>query len=523
MGVISISDLCFSYPCSEEYVFQHVTLSLDTSWRLGVIGENGSGKTTLLKLLHKKLLAESGTIGISQETSYFPYAVSQADLTVKDFLKESTRGLITLENKLALLKPHSVEYAIALSEYLDRDGYDFEHILQKEIGLMGFSGPILDRPLNSLSGGERTKIKILGMFLKKGSFLLIDEPTNHLDGDGKELLSKYLQRKQGYILTSHDKPFLYATTSHILAIEKGAVTLSKCKFKEWDKNYTLHQDTARREVKTLIKEIKNLQKSAKRVRGWSDKKEKTKGDTLDRGFIGARSAKKMKQAKVLESRNQKKIHVLKDLLENTVQERPIIIKQDRLKTKNYINISNLSFAYENKPLFNNFSFSVNRNDRIWIRGLNGSGKSTLLHIIAGEIDSYTGNYVKAAGLQVSYCRQDLFLKDITVENYRCIHTIPKTIFGIMLNYFRMGPEYYEKPLDILSEGEKKKLELIKVFSSRNQLYLLDEPLNYMDTITQRLLEQSILTYAPTMIFTTHSIPFGEKVATKIINLTGDLI
>ena len=177
MSLINIQNLTFSYEGSYDNIFEDVSFQIDTDWKLGFIGRNGRGKTTFLKLL----LGEyeySGTISASVDFEYFPYIVTDEDKNTIDALTE--------------IHPDFLYWQ-----------------LQRELSLLEVDENVLYRPFSTLSKGEQTKVLLSILFLKENSFLLIDEPTNHLDMKGRELVSRYLNRKKGFNLVSHDRAFLY--------------------------------------------------------------------------------------------------------------------------------------------------------------------------------------------------------------------------------------------------------------------------------------------------------------------------
>ena len=186
MSQINIKNLTFSYDGSYDNVFENVSFQIDTDWKLGFTGRNGRGKTTFLNLLLGKYEYE-GSISKSVEMAYFPYPV-----------EDSSQLTITV---IGDIYPNYLQWE-----------------LLKELNLLNLSDEVLYRPFDTLSKGEQTKILLAVLFLKENTFLLIDEPTNHLDAEGRQIVSKYLNQKKGFILVSHDRDFLDSSIDHILSI-----------------------------------------------------------------------------------------------------------------------------------------------------------------------------------------------------------------------------------------------------------------------------------------------------------------
>lgn len=195
MSTIQIANLTFGYDGSLKNIFENVTLNIDTSWKLGLIGRNGKGKTTFLNLLLGKYEYE-GIISKNVELDYFPFEVNNKE-----------------------------KMAIEIVQDIAVNAEDWEII--KEINLLEADCEILYRPFCSLSGGEQVKILLISLFLKKNNFLLIDEPTNHLDTETRENLAKYLNKKSGFILVSHDRVFLDKVVDHIICINNTDITIEK--------------------------------------------------------------------------------------------------------------------------------------------------------------------------------------------------------------------------------------------------------------------------------------------------------
>ena len=204
MALIQITDLTFTYPGSFDPVFEHVSFQLDTDWRLGLTGRNGRGKTTLLRLLQGQY-PHQGTITAPGGFEYFPYPIPDAALTPLELLECSF--------------PDVPQWR-----------------LRRELAPLFVTDDALYRPFSTLSGGEQAKILLALLFAREGRYLLIDEPTNHLDETGRALVSRYLAKKSGFLLVSHDRAFLDGCVDHILSINRGGIEVQKGNFSSWYEN-----------------------------------------------------------------------------------------------------------------------------------------------------------------------------------------------------------------------------------------------------------------------------------------------
>ena len=213
MSLIQVSNLTFAYDGSYENIFENVSFQIDTNWKLGFTGRNGRGKTTFLNLLLGKYEYQ-GNISASAQFSYFPFPVPDKSILAVDAV--------------------------------DASNPDYEYWrVQREMAKLQLDDEVLYRPYSTLSNGEQTKLQLAVLFSKENNFLLIDEPTNHLDIRGRELVSRYLNSKKGFILVSHDRAFLDGCVDHILSINKSDIQVCKGNFSTWMENKQRQDDFER--------------------------------------------------------------------------------------------------------------------------------------------------------------------------------------------------------------------------------------------------------------------------------------
>ncbi len=492
MSLISVNNLTFGYDGSLKNIFENVSFNIDTDWKLGLIGRNGKGKTTFLKLLLDKY-EYKGTISKNVEFDYFPFEI-----------KNKERMTIEVVNEIA----PNVE--------------DWEII--KELNLLNTDTEILYRNFKLLSGGEQVKILLVSLFLKGNNFLLIDEPTNHLDNETRDSLVVYLKKKKGFILVSHDRNFLDKVVDHIISINNTNIDVQKGNFSSWQENKDRQDNFEMIQNEKLKKDITRLEIASKNTANWSNKVEKSKynntnsGSSVDRGYIGHQSAKMMKKAKAMEKRIEKAITEKSNLLNN-------VDRNDSLKIiplenrKNQLIIANdLQIEYNGKYIFNKKSFEINNGDRVAIVGKNGIGKSSILKLIIGKEIKYSGILKVANDLKISYVSQSTENLKGNLNTYAQENKIDESIFKAMLSKMGISNMEFDKNITEMSEGQKKKILIAKSISESANLYIWDEPLNYIDILTRIQIEDAILKYKPTLIFVEHDETFIEKVATKIINL-----
>lgn len=492
MSRINIENLSFTYNGGSDKVFDRATFNIDTDWKLGLIGRNGKGKTTLLNILLGKYEYQ-GTIQKSVELDYFPFDVNN-----------KSRMAIEIINEIV---PQVEDWKII-----------------RELNLLNTNAEILYKNYNLLSGGEQIKILIVSLFLKENNFLLIDEPTNHLDTETKNNLIQYLKNKKGFILVSHDRKFLDEVVDHIISINNTNIEIQSGNYTSWKENNDKQTNYEIKQNEKLNKSISKLEKASKETEIWSNKIEKSKNGTtnsgvsVDKGYVGHQSARMMKKSKVLERRMQNEIETKKTLLNNVDKVDDLKIKPLNNNRKSLIYCENFSVKYNDSEIFDKISFEVCDGDRIAICGKNGAGKSSVLKAIMGYEIEYSGTLNKINDLKISYVEQITENLKGSIEDYSNNYNLNEPLFRAMLIKMGFSKSDFGKKLQSLSEGQKKKVLIARSFSENANLYIWDEPLNYIDIITREQIENSILKYKPTLIFVEHDETFVSNIANKAIFL-----
>ena len=492
MSLINVKNLTFGYDGSYNNIFENVSFNIDTDWKLGLIGRNGKGKTTFLKLLQGKY-EYKGTISKNVDVDYFPFEV---------------------ENKEKM--------AIEIVNNIVPNVQDWEII--KELNLLNTDAEILYRNFNLLSGGEQVKILLISLFLKSNNFLLIDEPTNHLDIETRNNLTSYLKKKKGFIVVSHDRNFLDKIVDHIISINNNNIEIQKGNFSSWKVNKERQDNFEMVQNEKLNKVINKLEIASQNTAKWSNEVEKSKyktnnlEKTIDRGYLGHKSAKMMKKSKIMEQRIQKAIDEKTNLLKNIDKNDTLKIIPLKSNKTPLILVDNLQIKYNNESIFKSISFEVNNGDRIAIIGKNGIGKSSILKLILGKDIEYEGEINIVNNIKISYVSQGTEYLKGSLKNFVYNNEIDESIFKAMLVKMGLSQSDFDTNIQDMSEGQKKKVLIAKSISEQANIYIWDEPLNYIDILTREQIEDAILKYKPTLIFVEHDETFIEKVATTIINL-----
>ena len=492
MSQINVSNLTFAYEGSYDNIFEQVSFQLDTDWKLGFTGRNGRGKTTFLNLMLGKYDYQ-GQISASVEFAYFPFEVS-----------DKTR---------------------ATGEIIDQIHPDCEQWeLLRELSLLQVNEEVLDRPFETLSNGEQSKVLLAALFLKENSFLLIDEPTNHLDADARRLVGDYLKSKRGFILVSHDRVFLDRCIDHILSINKSNIEIQKGNFSSWWVNKQMQDSFELAENERLKGDIKRLSAAAKRTADWSDRVEKAKcgkqasGLKPDKGYVGHKAAKMMKRSKTIEERRTTSMEEKSRLLKNIESADSLKLSPLPYHSNQLVSLEKASVFYGDKKVCGPLSFTIAQGDRIALCGKNGSGKTSLLKLIRGESITFTGDFSAGSNLVISYVSQDTSFLQGSLSDFAEMNKIEESLFKAILRKLDFSREQFEKDMRDFSGGQKKKVLLAKSLCEKAHIYLWDEPLNFIDVFSRMQVEELLLSYSSTLLFVEHDAAFTEKIATKIVRL-----
>ena len=528
MALIDINGLTFGYDGSPDTIFQDVSFQIDTDWRLGLIGRNGCGKTTFLNLLLGKLEYQ-GTISSPLPFEYFPYPVCSSGATALEQIRETIAPYRVWETEMEqLLRKSTPEALAAYGEvqelYSMHSGYTIDEEIRKEASRLQVAPDALDRPFSTLSNGEKTKLLLAAMFLRKNSFLLIDEPTNHLDLEAREAVADYLKTKKGFLLVSHDRKILDSAADHILSINRKTIEVQKGNYSSWRENKERKEQFELAQNDKLKKEIRRLEVAADRTAAWSDDVEKTKYGSLnsglkpDRGYLGHKSAKMMKRSKAAEQRREKAAEEKSQLLQDLEVAGDLKLHILPHPKKMLAEAKNLSLSYGERDIVKEICFTISQGERVALRGRNGCGKSSVIKLLLGENIPYTGLFYKAGNLKVSYIPQDASFLRGSLRTFIQQSGVDESLMKAILRKLDFSRGQFEKDMASYSEGQKKKVLLAKSLSEPATLFVWDEPLNFVDILSQEQIELLLQKEKPTMLFVEHDAAFCDKIATKYVEL-----
>lgn len=514
MAQIQVIDLTFSYDGSADDVLQDISFSIDTNWKLGLIGRNGKGKTTLLNLFMGRY-EYRGSIKAGTRFDYFPYKVDESDYS---------RNTIDLLEKW---KPQIEQWQVMI-----------------QMNELQMDSECLYRPFGTLSFGERTRVMLAVLFAAENEFLLIDEPTNHLDSRARDIVKEYLASKKGFILVSHDRDLLDGVCDHVLVMNRSTIEVQAGNFTTWWENKEKKDIFAKAENEKHLKEISKLKVAADRNSRWAEKNENTKigfdpikehdRSKNTRSFIGAKTKKMQSRVKAVEKRIDHEIEEKEGLLQDIEKVTDLKLEPLTFHKEVLVNAIDLSLKYDDaeNELFSDLRFQVKRGDRIILSGENGCGKSSILKAVLQRINdgeyshdlglSVAGELSVAAGMTVSYVSQDTSFLSGSLRKFCEKKGLNESLFLAILRQLDFGREQFVKNMEDFSEGQKKKALIAASLITPAHLYIWDEPLNFIDVFSRMQIEKLILECKPTMLLVEHDVRFQEKVGTGVITVGNTL-
>jgi len=522
MIVLSCKDIHKSYGI--DVILDKITLSINEGEKIGFIGANGAGKSTLFKILTSQLDQDDGELFIdkNKKVGYLSQNLSldvnsniyEEALLVFDNLLKLEKRLKNLETKMS--EPYDVskkeyhnkiikEYTLSRELYNNRGGYTYKAEISRILKGLGFMEEDYTKPINILSGGQKTRVALCKLLLKNPDVLLLDEPTNHLDLDAIEWLEDYLKSYKGTMfIISHDRFFLDAITNKTFELTNGHVAC-------YNGNYTNFIELKKRNYEIQLKAY-NLQRI----------EIKRQEDIITK----YKSFNREKSVRAAESR-QKTLDKMERIDSPNSDPRETKIKfETEIKSGNdVLHIENLSKRFGDNLLFENLDLDIKRSEKIALIGENGRGKTTLFNIIMDKTSSDTGIKILGKSIFVGYYDQEQSNlnpeKTVIDEVWDEFPKLTTTELRTSLAAFLFIGDDVFKIISTLSGGEKCRINLLKIMLSKSNFLLLDEPTNHLDIMSREALEDSILAYDGTVLVISHDRYFLNKVIHKILELNID--
>ncbi|MBP3931888.1 MAG: ABC-F family ATP-binding cassette domain-containing protein [Peptostreptococcaceae bacterium] len=519
MIVLSCNNLNKSFGI--DTILENVSFTVNECDKVGIIGVNGTGKTTLFKILSGIYGYDSGDIylGKGVEIGYLEQNTNfHSEGTIFEEVLEVFKDLIEMETYLRDLEvkianessnPNSKELEKIMNEYSNKlekfselNGYGYKSEAKGVLKGLGFSDEDMDKKINILSGGEKTRVLLAKLLLKNPSLLLLDEPTNHLDSEAIEWLEVFLKQYKGtVIIISHDRYFLDQVVNRVFEIHNK-------KLRTYNGNYSKFIELSKVEKELELKKFEDQQKEIKKQEESIDR---LKAYGREKHLKRARSKEKMLD----------KVEVL-DRPEIYRKKANIKFSPSVTSGNDVLEARDISMGYGDRTLFKNLNLNIYRGEKVALIGPNGAGKSTLFKIIMNSLQPLTGSVKLGTNVHVDYFHQEqktLNLDNTIIDEIWNDHPqLTQTTLRTMLGAFLFEDEEVFKKISTLSGGERARVAILKLILSNSNFLLLDEPTNHLDIDSKEVLEEALLNYEGTLFTISHDRYFLNTVIDKILVL-----
>ncbi len=525
-------------------VLNGANLVLNQGERAALVGENGTGKTTLARIITGQEAADGGLLRLAPGATigYLPQEVqAEAHISVQHYLEEATGEIASLRDEMRQLEAQMAQdlpaaemaqvlriYGAVQEQFDKRGGYDLDTQIERIFSGLGIGYIDPARPLQTLSGGERTRVSLTALLLRAPDLLLLDEPTNHLDFAGIEWLENYLSGyNKALLLITHDRVFINRVANVIVELHPKQRTLQTYygtyddyiaeREREYHKQvdaYNLQQG----ERKTLQQLIRLQQHNRKTNGRFSND-----GDKFLKHFKRERG--ESLQSKEIRDAKQRLEDIEQEKMANPRHEWRVEFRFDPqpLPSAEPLRLMNISKSFDGVRVLDDISATLYNRERVVLVAPNGTGKTTLLRIIMGLERPDSGSVAMTNSVIPGYLDQDGETLDtaLTVlESYQRVAS--GTANEVQAELHRSGlfsdAALLHKRVDALSVGQRRKLGLARIIAAKANLLLLDEPTNHLDPLSLEALEESLLEFQGTILAVSHDRRFVEKVASRIWHL-----
>lgn len=518
--VLACNNISKSFGIDE--IIKNASFHIEEREKAAIVGINGAGKTTLLRIIMGEYQADSGEVIIAKDRTIGYLAQHQklsGDNTIYDELLSVKKDIIELEQKIRRLEleMHSKEgveleavmeaYSKSTHQFELQNGYAYKSEVVGVLKGLGFDESDFEKKMNTLSGGQKTRVALGRLLLSKPDIIMLDEPTNHLDMNSIAWLENYLVNYDGsVIIVAHDRYFLDKVVTKVIEVERGIVSV-------FSGNYSDYAAKKKQLMDAKLKEYYNQQRDIKHQ---------------EEVIAKLKSFNREKSIKRAESR-EKLLDKIEVIDKPITEQETMHFKLEPVKESgnDVLSVEGLSKAFGGNRLFDNVSFEIKKGEKVALIGNNGTGKTTILKIINHIIDADAGKVKLGANVEIGYYDQEhnVLHMDKTAfdEIGDAYPDMTNTQIRNMLACFLFTGDDVFKKISDLSGGERGRVSLAKLMLSNANFLILDEPTNHLDIMSKEILESALNRYTGTVLYVSHDRYFINKTASRIMELSANTV
>ena len=514
--ILSCQNICKAF--GEKVILNDASFHIEDREKAALIGCNGAGKTTLLRIIMQELSADSGTVVLARDKNigylaqyqdiHGHHTIYEELLTTKQHIIDMERRIRNMEQEMNTVTGDNLNrlmetYTRLTHQFELENGYAYRSEVVGVLKGLGFSESDFEKQVDSLSGGQKTRVALGKLLLTKPDIILLDEPTNHLDMDSISWLETYLLNYSGAVLiVSHDRYFLDRVVTKVVEVDNKKVTTFEGNYTAYSQKKAMLREAAYHAWVNQQQEIHHQEEVITKLRSFNREKS-------------------IKRAESREKMLSKLELVDKPVVLNSKMR--ITLEPEVLSGNDVLTIEGLSKSFGDKALFRNLNVQIKRGEVVGLLGANGTGKTTLLKIINRQLRADSGKIRYGSKVSIGYYDQEQHVLDDSKTIFDEISdAYPKLtntrIRNVLAAFLFTGEDVFQV-IGTLSGGEKGRVSLAKLMLSNANFIILDEPTNHLDIQSREILEEAINNYEGTVFYVSHDRYFINQTATRILDLS----
>lgn len=518
--ILSCNNISKSF--GTDIIIKSCSFNIEDHEKAAIVGINGAGKSTLLKIITGEEPADTGIVTLAKDKT-LGYLAQQQDLqsdrsiydellSVKQYILDMESELRRIETAMNSASDDELEalmnrYTNLNHEFEMNNGYAYKSEITGVLKGLGFAEEDFSLHVNTLSGGQKTRVSLGKLLLSKPDIIMLDEPTNHLDMESISWLENYLLNYNGAVLiVAHDRYFLDKIVSKIIEIDNGDCTVFSGNYTDYASKKAILRNMKLKEYLNLQRDIKHQEEVIAKLKQFNREKSIKRAESRE---------------KMLD-----KIEVVDKPVELNAKMN-IKLEPSVVSGNDVLTVTDLTKSFDGNTLFNNINFEIKRGERVALIGNNGTGKTTILKLINGIIQPDSGSIYLGAKVAIGYYDQEHHVLDPDKTLFQEIQDaypdLNNTQIRNTLAAFLFTDDDVFKYIRDLSGGERGRVSLAKLMLSNANLLILDEPTNHLDIVSKEILENALNSYTGTVLYVSHDRYFINATATRIIELTNQNI